>query len=103
MIFNDFSLVSAIVALMSGLLLGVIYFGGLWWTSMRVGTVRSPGPFFMVSFVVRMAILLSGMYWATRGRLLETTVCLAGVLVVRQLMVRRVRGSEGGEASWKSG
>lgn len=103
MIIDDFSLASAIVALISGFVLGAFYFGGLWWTSQRIGVVRAPGLFFMVSFIVRMAVLLSGMYLVTKGRLLDTAICLISVLIVRRLAVTRVRGAEGGETNWKSG
>lgn len=102
MIFDDFSPLSALVALVSGFGLGALYFGGLWWTSQRVGSVRAPGLFFLGSFMVRIVILIGGIYVVTRGQLLDTAICLIGVLVVRRLAVTRARGEEGGGAGWKS-
>ncbi|REJ31930.1 MAG: hypothetical protein DIU83_10330, partial [Bacillota bacterium] len=73
-----------VVAAVAGLVLGGVYFWGLWWTSRRVGTTAAPGLLFFVSFVVRMAVLLSGLWVVTRGRLVETAVAVVGIMAGRR-------------------
>lgn len=80
-----------VVAAVAGLVLGGVYFWGLWWTSRRVGTTAAPGLLFFVSFVVRMAVLLSGLWVVTRGRLVETAVAVVGIMAARRLIVGAVR------------
>ncbi|MFO7264574.1 MAG: ATP synthase subunit I [Limnochordales bacterium] len=79
------------VAAAAGFALGWVYFWGLWWTSRRIARVRRPWLLLGVSYVVRMAVLLLGVWLATRGRLPETAVCVAGILLARQVVVGAVR------------
>lgn len=71
--------------------MGGFYFLGLWWTSQRIGKTRAPSLLFMTSFVVRMAVLLAGLWLVTRGRLLDTAVAVICLLVARRLVVNYVR------------
>lgn len=80
-----------VFAAAAGYLLGGVYFLGLWWTSRRIGMTRAPSLLFMTSFAVRMAMLLTGLWLATRGRLLETAAAVLGLLVARGLVVNYVR------------
>lgn len=75
----------------AGVALGWVFFWGLWWTSRRVAQVRRPWLLYGVSFVVRMAVLLGGIWLVTRARLVETAACVAGVLLARRLVVGVVR------------
>lgn len=94
MILENLDPVSLLLGFAAGGVLGAFYFGGLWWTSRQVATARSPGLLFTGSFVLRMAVLLGGMYWVTRGRPLETALALVGVMIARQAIVARVKGGE---------
>lgn len=87
-----------LVAFGAGLGLGLVYFGGLWWTSRRIARAAWPQAFYFVSFALRMALLLGGIWLVTGARAATTALCLVGVLVGRRLMVAYVqRGAVSGE------
>ena len=67
----------------TGLALGTIFFGGLWWT-VRQG-VSSPRPalWFFGSLLLRMSIALTGFYFVGRGHWERLVVCLLGFVVAR--------------------
>ena len=81
-----------ILALPAGLLLGAIFFGGLWWTTRR--GISSPGPavWFFASFLLRTLIALAGFYFVAHGDWRRLTACLLGFLLARGLVTRLTRG-----------
>ena len=80
-----------ILAALAGCLLGVVFFGGLWWT-VRKGLV-SPHPvvWFLGSLVLRVAVVLFGFYLVGGGRWERFLVFLLGFLVARFAVVRLTR------------
>lgn len=72
----------------AGFILGLLYFGGLWWTTRRVAGKDRPGMFLLVSFLIRVALLLGGIYFITRGEPLATLVAVGGVVVARVAAVQ---------------
>lgn len=70
-------------ALITGLILGVIFFGGLWITVRKGTTARYPAVWFGVSMLVRTGIVLLGFYLAMQGELLNLVLCLVGFIVAR--------------------
>lgn len=91
MFFESLTVIRVVVSIVTGMVLGGVYFWGLWWTSRRIATTRAPGLLFTVSFIARMAVLLGGIYVVTRGRWIETSLCVIGILIARQMVVARVR------------
>lgn len=91
MLFEGVTVFRVVAAAAAGLVLGAVYFWGLWWTSRRVGTTSAPGILFTGSFVVRMAVLLGGLWLVTRGRLVETAVAVIAILISRRFVVNAVR------------
>ena len=79
-----------LLALVAGLGLGLFYFGGLWLTVRRLGRARSPTLLFAVSFAVRTALVVAGMYLVMGGSWQRVLACLAGFITVRQIMVSRL-------------
>lgn len=80
-----------LLALVAGLGLGLIYFGGLWLTVQQLGSTRSPTLLFAVSFVVRTALIVGGMYLVMDNSWQRMLACLAGFIIVRQVMLSRLR------------
>ena len=77
---------SLALAGVAGLLLGVIFFGGLWWTVHKGVSSPRPALWFLGSGVVRMSIALAGFYFVGRGHWKRLLLCLVGFLVVRLIV-----------------
>lgn len=82
-----------IVAGAVGFVLGVVFFGGLWWT-VRQG-VSSPRPvlWFVGSLLLRTGIVLAGFYFAGGGQWQRLLGCLLGFVLARFLVMRLTRAS----------
>ncbi len=72
-----------VLAGLAGLLLGAIFFGGLWLTVRKGLTAKQPALWFLGSTVLRMGIALAGFYFAGRGDWKRLLACLAGFIVAR--------------------
>jgi F1F0 ATPase subunit 2 len=81
-------------ALATGVLLGAIFFGGLWWT-VRIGvTAKSPALWFLGSSLLRMGIVLVGFYFTARGDWKKLLLCLLGFLITRVFVLRLTRSNK---------
>lgn len=77
-----------LLALIGGLLLGVFFYGGLWWT-VRKGLASSrPALWFPASFLLRTGIAMGGMSVFFGGRWQRLLVCLLGFLAARLFAIR---------------
>lgn len=77
-----------LLPLMMGVLLGTIFFGGLWWTVQKGFYAKHPGLWFFGSLLLRMSIALSGFYFVSGGHWERLLVCLAGFFIVRLIVTR---------------
>ena len=91
-------LVALTLALGAGMGLGLFYFGGLWLTVRRLPTRGYSVPLFLVSFVVRTAVVVVGFYFVMGDRWERALVCLVGFILVRQLLVSRLRSEPSANA-----
>lgn len=83
-----------ILACVAGLLLGSIFFGGLWWTIRRGVSSDRPAFWFFASFLLRMSIVLAGFYLVARGQRWQPVVaCLVGFVIARLIVTRLTRPS----------
>lgn len=84
-------------ALSSGLVLGIVFFGGLWWTVNRGLTARQPALWFILSLLLRLSVALAGFYFVAGSDWRRLLVCLAGFVIARQIVTRstRIRGGAG--------
>ena len=80
-----------VIAFVIGLGLGAFYFGGLWLTVRKAARMTHPAPLFFVSSLVRLAVVLLCFYLAMNGVWQNLLACLAGFIVVRTFLVRRLR------------
>ena len=80
-----------IFAMLGGLALGGVFFGGLWWTVQRGAISASPARWFIGSFVLRTAIVLTGFYFIGDGQLGRLGLCLLGFLLARILVLVATR------------
>ncbi|MBE0689599.1 MAG: ATP synthase subunit I [Anaerolineae bacterium] len=72
-----------VLALVIGVLLGAMFFGGLWWTVRKGVSSTQPAFWFFGSLLLRMSIALAGFYFIGRGHWERLLLCLLGFVVAR--------------------
>jgi len=72
-----------VLASLAGVGLGMVFFGGLWWTLKKGITSRRPALWFTGSLLVRMGLALTGFYLVSDGHWQRLLLCLFGFLVAR--------------------
>ena len=78
-----------LLALLAGGVLGLFFFGGLWITVRKGMQAAVPAAWFLLSFLVRMAVALAGFYGiATLGEWQHLAVALLGFVVARMVLTR---------------
>jgi F1F0 ATPase subunit 2 len=82
-----------ILAWMAGLMLGSVFFGGLWWTVRRGVVSKQPAMLFMCSFLLRMGITVSGFLLVGRGDWKRLVACLIGFVMARLVVIWLTRES----------
>ena len=86
---NNFLLLA--LALAAGLVLGTIFFGGLWWTVRKGVFSKSPALWFLGSMLLRVGIVLAGFYFVGRGDWERLATCLLGFIIGRFIVLRLTR------------
>jgi F1F0 ATPase subunit 2 len=86
---NEFS--GRVLALLAGLSLGAIFFGGLWWTVRKGVSSKHPALWFLGSMLLRMGIVLLGFYFVGRGNWQRLVACLIGFIIARFCVMRLTR------------
>ena len=59
-------------------LLGVIFFGGLWWTVQKGVASEAPAFWFLGSLLLRTSLILAGFYLVSLGHWSRLVACLLG-------------------------
>ena len=81
-------------ACLAGVLLGAIFFGGLWWTVGKGLASGRPALWFVGSLLVRTSIALTGFYFVSGSRWDRAAACLGGFLLARVAVTRLTRVGE---------
>jgi F1F0 ATPase subunit 2 len=76
-----------VVAGAVGLVLGAVFFGGLWWTVRKGVSSPRPALWFLGSILLRMGIVLAGFYFVGGGQWQRLLVCLLGFVIARFLVM----------------
>ena len=79
------------IALLAGLALGAIFFGGLWWTVRQGVRSNSPARWFFGSWLLRTGAVLAGFYFVGRGDWERLVTCLGGFIIARGVVLRMTR------------
>lgn len=77
-----------VLAVVVGLTLGAIYFGGLWWTVRRAVSSSRSALWFAGSMLLRTGVVLAGFYLASGGQWQRLLGCLLGFVVARFFVMR---------------
>lgn len=80
--------INLIVSLFAGLVLGTIFFGGLWLTIKKSLGSKTPALWLIGSFVLRAAITLTGFYSLSNGHWQQLLLCLSGFIIARIVIKR---------------
>ena len=73
-----------------GTLLGLFYFGGLWWTTNQLRTTSRPGRLYLFSLTLRLGLLLSCLLLLIKLHVVYFFAAFVGFLVVRWITTSRV-------------
>ncbi|GIW83184.1 MAG: hypothetical protein KatS3mg105_4991 [Gemmatales bacterium] len=87
------SMIHLAISATAGAALGLFYFGGLWWTVRRIAHAQHPAGLLLASFVLRTLIVLIGFYFVMSGHWERLLACLAGFVMTRIVLIRRVRNA----------
>ena len=74
------------LAWIAGALLGVFFFGGLWWTIRKGISSTRPAFWFFGSLLLRMCVILVGFYVVSRGHWNRLLTCLLGFIMARTMI-----------------
>jgi F1F0 ATPase subunit 2 len=85
---------SLVLALATGVLLGAMFFGGLWWTVQKGVSSKRPALWFFGSLLLRMSIALAGFYFVSGGHWDRLLACLLGFVIARFIVTRLTRAVE---------
>ncbi|WP_028829601.1 ATP synthase subunit I [Proteocatella sphenisci] len=82
-----------LTSFLTGMVLGIIFFGGLNYTIKYITKVKNPVLFVTMSFVLRMAVLLAGFYQLRNSGYMSMVIALIGVITARIAITYFVRNS----------
>lgn len=82
-----------VLALLVGLLLGAIFFGGLWWTVRKCLASKRPMLWLLSSLLLRTSITMVGFYVVADGHWQRMLLCLLGFIMARLIVTRLTRAS----------
>ncbi len=71
------------IAGLAGVGLGLVFFGGLWWTVRRMATFRWPALGVLASLLLRMTITLVGFRLAAGDDWVLFVLCMVGFVLAR--------------------
>jgi F1F0 ATPase subunit 2 len=79
---------SVILACVAGVLVGIFFYGGLWWTVQRGLRSSWPALWFVGSLIVRTSITLFTFYLVSDGHWLRLLFCMVGFTVAGKIITR---------------
>jgi F1F0 ATPase subunit 2 len=82
---------SLATALVMGVLLGAMFYGGLWWTVRRGVSSKRVAFWFLGSLLLRMGLALAGFYLVAAGHWERLLLCLLGFVMARLAATRLTR------------
>lgn len=74
-----------------GIFLGIIFFGGLYWSVNKLTKVKRPAFLMIISALVRMSILIGGIYFIAGDDIKKILSILGGVVLVKIIMILTVQ------------
>ena len=78
-----------LLSFLVGSVMGVFYFGGLWYTVRQLPGANRPALLLIGSFALRLGLLLTAVYLLASAHWSYLLSALVGVLLARTLLIRR--------------
>jgi len=82
-------ILSLALSFVTGISLGVMFFGGLWLTIQNGKGSKRPALWFFGSFLLRTGLVILGFYFIGNGHWERMMVCLLGFIMARIIIVKR--------------
>ena len=80
-----------VLALVAGVGLGAMFFGGLWWTVQRAVSAKRSALWFLGSLLLRTSAALAGFFVIAQGHWERLLLCLGGFVMARLVVTRLTR------------
>jgi F1F0 ATPase subunit 2 len=74
-----------------GVVLGLLYFGGLWLTVRRLSVVNHQALWMISSFFIRNLVVVAGFYPVVLQGWRPTLICLVGFILIRFVLTQRIK------------
>ncbi len=81
-------IVQMTLALLAGMVLGAMFFGGLWWAVQKGLASTRPALWFLGSLLLRTGMVLAGFYFVSGGDWKRLLACLCGFVAARLIITR---------------
>jgi len=82
---------SLALALAAGILLGIFFFGGLWWTVRKGVSAKHPALWFMGSMLLRTCMVVLGFYFILGDDWRKLLAGMLGFIIARLCVLRFTR------------
>ena len=92
---EDLNLYQILLALLIGVAMGILYFGGLWLTVKNVFIKKKTVFLFALSFIIRLMVVFCGFYYAISFGWIPALLCLTGFFITRKILTVYIKPGEG--------
>lgn len=76
-----------VIGFLSGLIMGLVFFGGLYWSVEKLPQTKNPALLMLASLLVRMAVLMTGFVLLFKRSVAEGMAALVGIVVVKFMLI----------------
>ena len=80
-----------LIALLEGVLLGVLFFAGLWWTARKIESTKQVAVLFLGSMMLRTFVVIMGFYFLMGDNWQHLLAGLLGFIIARVIVTRLTR------------
>jgi len=85
---NEITTLIWVLAVVAGLLLGTMFFVGLWWTVQKAVFSQRPALWLLGSQLLRTSLVLAGFYVVSGSHWQRLLACLLGFVIARFIVIQ---------------
>ena len=79
------------ISFLIGLVLGVVYFGGLYLSIQVMNTAKRPGLIMALSYFIRIGIFIGVLFYVSKNGVKDMIIVLIAVILVRITMMFKLK------------